>query len=109
MEGEGLDPKETFVRVGSRPGGCSGHTFIIETVLHKDKGEDEYDYGELKMCVNRWDLHNLIGTVHVDFRDDNIVEQGFVFKRAATGGICGCGESFTPLDKMVGGKENLGW
>ena len=109
MDGEGLDPTETLVRVGARPGGCSGYTFTIETTDHKENGEDEYDYGDLRMCVNRWDLHNLIGTVQVDFRDDNIVEQGFVFKRAITGGVCGCGESFTPLDKIIKGKEDLGW
>ena len=44
--GEGNDPAETLVRVGARPGGCSGYTFTIETVDHKVQGDDEYDYGD---------------------------------------------------------------
>ena len=40
----------------------------------------------------------------MDYRDDNIVEQGFIFRRA-NGAVCGCGESFTPL----GSNKPLGW
>jgi len=41
----------------------------------------------------------------VDYKDDNLVEQGFVFKRLGSGQLCGCGESFTPL----GSNKPLGW
>ena len=40
-----------------------------------------------------------------DYRDDNIVEQGFIFRRA-NGAVCGCGESFIPLNST---KMKLGW
>ena len=107
---ESCDIKTTYIRVGSKSGGCSGHTFTIETDDVKLQEDDEYDFGSsLRVIVNRWDLQNLIGTVQIDYRDDNLVQQGFVFHRAVTGGICGCGESFTPLNKMVMGKEKLGW
>ena len=28
---ENIDPTKTYVRVGAKPGGCSGWTFLIET------------------------------------------------------------------------------
>ena len=52
-----------------------------------------------------WQLHTIIGSLEIDYRDDNIVEQGFVFKRLGSGQMCGCGESFTPL----GSTAPLGW
>ena len=52
------------------------------------------------------ELHEkVIGDLRVDYRDDNIVEQGFCFERLTTGAICGCGESFRPLGDM----RELGW
>ena len=97
------------MRVGAKPGGCSGWTFLIETTDKKETKDDTYCYGNISFIIDNVQLHTIIGSLEVDYRDDNIVEQGFVFKRAATGGICGCGESFTPLDKMKNGKEDLGW
>ena len=55
-------------------------------------------------------LKNIELTIHkafegVDYNDENLVEQGFVFQRMSTGVTCGCGESFTPL----GSNKSLGW
>jgi hypothetical protein len=41
----------------------------------------------------------------VGYSDKNLVEQGFVFKRLGTGEMCGCGESFTPINS----NKSLGW
>ena len=102
---EGLDPLTTYVRVGAKPGGCSGWTFLIETTDKKETKDDTYCYGNISFIIDNVQLHTIIGSLEVDYRDDNIVEQGFVFKRLGSGQLCGCGESFTPL----GSSAPLGW
>ncbi len=102
---EQLDPSTTFVRVGAKPGGCSGWTFLIETTHKKNSRDDTYWFGNIKFIIDNVQLQTIIGSLEVDYRDDNIVEQGFVFKRLGSGQMCGCGESFTPL----GSNKPLGW
>ena len=105
FEAEGLDPSTTYVRIGAKPGGCSGWTFLIETTDKKETKDDTYCYGNISFIIDNVQLHTIIGSLEVDYRDDNIVEQGFVFKRLGSGQLCGCGESFTPL----GSSAPLGW
>ena len=57
------------------------------------------------MLIDTHQLEEVIGSLEVDYRDDNLVEQGFVFNRLITGEMCGCGESFVPL----GSTKSLGW
>ena len=102
---EDLDPKTTFVRVGAKPGGCSGWTFLIETTESKKSKDDIYHFGNIKFIVDNVQLQTIIGSLEVDYKDDNLVEQGFVFKRLGSGQLWGCGESFTPL----GSNTPLGW
>ena len=40
FKAEGLDPSTTYVRVGAKPGGCSGWTFLIETTDKKETKEN---------------------------------------------------------------------
>ena len=105
FKAEGLDPSSTFVRVGAKPGGCSGWTFLIETTENKNSRDDIYSFGGIDFIIDNVQLHTIIGSLEIDYRDDNIVEQGFVFKRLGSGQMCGCGESFTPL----GSTAPLGW
>ena len=49
------------------------------------------------MLIDTHQLEEVIGSLEVDYKDDNLVEQGFVFHRLGSGQICGCGESFVPL------------
>ena len=105
FKAEQLDPSTTFVRVGAKPGGCSGWTFLIEPTDKKNSRDDTYWFGNIKFIIDNVQLQTIIGSLEVDYRDDNIVEQGFVFKRLGSGQMCGCGESFTPL----GSNKPLGW
>ena len=102
---ENIDPSETYVRVGAKPGGCSGWTFLIETTDKKESKDAIYSYGGIDFIIDNVQLHTIIGSLEVDYKDDNLVEQGFVFKRLGSGQMCGCGESFTPL----GSSKPLGW
>ena len=102
---ENIDPSETYVRVGAKPGGCSGWTFLIETTDKKESKDAIYSYGGIDFIIDNVQLHTIIGSLEVDYKDDNLVEQGFIFKRLGSGQMCGCGESFTPL----GSNKPLGW
>ena len=102
---ENIDPSETYVRVGAKPGGCSGWTFLIETTDKKESKDAIYSYYGIDFIIDNVQLHTIIGSLEVDYKDDNLVEQGFVFKRLGSGQMCGCGESFTPL----GSNKPLGW
>ena len=102
---ENIDPTNTFVRVGAKPGGCSGWTFLLETTDKKESKDAIYSYGGINFIIDNVQLHTIIGSLEVDYKDDNLVEQGFVFKRLGSGQMCGCGESFTPL----GSNKPLGW
>ena len=68
--------EDPYMRVGAKPGGCSGWTFTLETDTDVDITDSLFD----EMAIIDTELHeNIIGDLMVDYRDDNIVEQGFVF------------------------------
>ena len=105
LESEGLDPKTTYLKVGAKAGGCSGWKFTLETTDTRTAAESAYFHGDVRLIVNQIQLHTVIGSLEVGYSDKNLVEQGFVFKRLGTGQMCGCGESFTPINS----NKPLGW
>ena len=105
LESEGLDPKTTYLKVGAKAGGCSGWKFTLETTDTRTAAESAYFHGDVRLIVNQIQLHTVIGALEVGYSDKNLVEQGFVFKRLGTGEMCGCGESFTPINS----NKPLGW
>jgi len=102
---EGIEPKP-YLRVGARPGGCSGWTFILETDEQVNPTDSLYEGFDVQMIINTDQHENLIGDLRVEYNRENLVEQGFVFKRTSMGTVCGCGESFTPINSP---KKTLGW
>ena len=102
---EGIEPKP-YLRVGARPGGCSGWTFILETDEQVNPTDSLFEGHDVQMLVNTDQHENLIGDLRVEYNRANLVEQGFVFKRTSMGTVCGCGESFTPINSS---KKTLGW
>ncbi len=101
---EGIKPKP-YLRVGARPGGCSGWTFVLETDDHVDPTDSLFEDEGIQMLINTDQHENIIGNLRVEYNRTNLVEQGFVFKRTSMGTVCGCGESFTPLNS----DKPLGW
>ena len=97
LESEGLDPKTTYLKVGAKSGG--------ETTDIRTAAESAYFDGDVRLIVNQVQLHTIMGSLEVGYSDKNLVEQGFVFKRLGTGEMCGCGESFTPINS----DKSLGW
>ena len=98
-EAEGLTLQDTFLRIGARPGGCSGWKYELESNSPEDVGPNDIQVlsQDVSVIVDRETLTDVLGPIRVDYSDKNLVEQGFVFEQLITGHQCGCGESFTPV------------
>ena len=102
---EDIKPKP-YLRVGAKPGGCSGWTFTLETDEQVNPTDSLFEGHDVQMLINTDHHENLIGDLRVEYNRANLVEQGFVFLRTGMGTLCGCGESFTPINSP---KKTLGW
>jgi len=102
---EGMEPKP-YLRIGARPGGCSGWTFTLDTDDSVDPTDSLYEERGIQMIIDTEQHEKLIGNLRIDFNKDNLVKWGFIFCRTNMGTVCGCGESFTPLNVS---DEQLGW
>ena len=104
-EAEGLTLQDTFLRIGARPGGCSGWKYELESNSPEDVGPNDIKIlsQEVSVIVDREALTDILGAIRIDYSDKNLVEQGFVFEQLTTGHQCGCGESFTPVRDLKNG------
>ena len=102
---EGIEPKP-YLRVGARSGGCSGYIFTLTTDENIEPTDSLFENYDVEMIIDTDQHENLIGDLRVEYNRTNLVEQGFVFKRTSMGTVCGCGESFIPIDSP---KKTLGW
>ena len=102
---EGTTLQETFLRIGARPGGCSGWKYELESNTPKDVGPNDIKIlsQEVSVIVDREALTDILGPIRIDYSDKNLVEQGFVFEQLLNGHQCGCGESFTPVRDLKNG------
>ena len=102
---EGTTLQETFLRIGARPGGCSGWKYELESNTPKDVGPKDIKIlsQEVSVIVDREALTDILGPIRIDYSDKNLVEQGFVFEQLTNGHQCGCGESFTPVRDLKNG------
>ena len=104
-EAEGLTLQDTFLRIGARPGGCSGWKYELESNSPEDVGPNDIKIlsQDVSVIVDREVLTDILGAVRIDYSDKNLVEQGFVFEQLINGHQCGCGESFTPVRDLKNG------
>ena len=102
---EGKTLQESFLRIGARPGGCSGWKYELESNTPKDVGPNDIKIlsQEVSVIVDREALTDILGPIRIDYSDKNLVEQGFVFEQLTNGHQCGCGESFTPVRDLKNG------
>ena len=104
-EAEGLTLQDTLLRIGARPGGCSGWKYELESNSPEDVGPNDIKIlsQEVSVIVDREALIDILGPIRIDYSDKNLVEQGFVFEQLINGHQCGCGESFTPVRDLKNG------
>ena len=104
-EAEGLTLQDTFLRIGARPGGCSGWKYELESNTPEDVGPNDIKIlsQDVSIIVDLNALTDILGPIRIDYLDKNLVEQGFVFEQLTNGHQCGCGESFTPVRDLKNG------
>ena len=104
-EAEGLTLQDTFLRIGARPGGCSGWKYELESNSPEDVEPNDVQIlsQDVSVIVDREALTDILGPIRIDYSDKNLVEQGFVFEQLINGHQCGCGESFTPVRDLKNG------
>ena len=104
-QAEGLTLQDTFLRIGARPGGCSGWKYELESNSLEDVGPNDIKIlsQDVSVIVDREALTDILGPIRIDYLDKNLVEQGFVFEQLMNGHQCGCGESFTPVRDLKNG------
>ena len=104
-EAEGLTLQDNFLRIGAKPGGCSGWKYELESNSPEDVGPNDIQIlsQDVSVIVDREALTDILGPIRIDYSDKNLVEQGFVFEQLTTGHQCGCGESFTPVRDLKNG------
>ena len=82
------------VRLGVKPGGCSGTTYVLEFEAQSRPQDQMLALGEFTVVIAPQDLPLLKG-LEVDFVD-SLVGGGFRFKNPNAARTCGCGSSFQP-------------
>ncbi len=105
FEAEGVDQADSYVRVGAHPGGCSGYKYDMDFSdgSQLSSSDARFESQGIKLVVDRTCLTEILGSLEIDYRGDNMVEQGFTFRQLSSGAQCGCGESFTPIKDLARG------
>ena len=90
---EGESPKDSFIRVGVKGGGCSGLSYDLtfDNVITAD--DKIFEDKGIKIVCDKKSILYLAGT-ELDF-SGGLNGKGFIFKNPNANRTCGCGESFS--------------
>ena len=80
------------IKVGVRPGGCSGLSYYVEYADEIQSGDEVVEYDDVKIIIPTRAVMYLVGTT-MDYVSTE-VKVGFVFVNPNEKDKCGCGESF---------------
>ena len=102
FDAESVDKDQAFVRIGARPGGCSGYKFDMDFAESADRKDSDtvFESRGIRILVDTTCLSDILGSLEIDYKYGNMMEQGFSFRRISSGALCGCGESFTPIKEL---------
>lgn len=104
FEAENVEQKNSYLRVGAKPGGCSGYKFDMDfsdasQVTDQDR---VFTSNGIQIVVDAQCLTDILGPIEIDYQSGAMMEQGFRFRQLSDGALCGCGESFTPVKERLG-------
>jgi iron-sulfur cluster assembly protein len=80
-----------YLKIGLKGGGCSGFMYSYDFVSESDEKDKVFDFGEVKICVDRRSYLFLNG-MEIDYEED-LLKSGLVFNTPKAQRTCGCGES----------------
>ena len=80
------------LRVGVKPTGCSGYSYVVEYASDERPFEDVIEQDGVKIMVDPAAMMFLVGS-EMDYVEEKL-EARFVFANPNEKSRCGCGESF---------------
>jgi iron-sulfur cluster assembly protein len=86
-------PKERYLRVGVKGGGCSGFSYTLDLTDTIGENDESWEQHGIRVICDPKSFLYLDGT-KVDFKDE-IMGRGFFFENPNATGRCGCGASFS--------------
>lgn len=92
---------ETFIRLGVKGGGCSGLEYVIKLDTQTRAYDLEVQAGSVKVVCDAKSAVYLRGATLV--YTGNLIGGGFSFENPNAKRSCGCGTSFTPVDRPKAG------
>jgi len=85
------------LRVAVKPTGCSGYQYVVEAAESINAQDQAFESKGVQIVVDEQSLRYLAGT-ELDYVREGLNE-GFRFKNPNVQETCGCGESFSIIDK----------
>ncbi len=84
---------EGGLRIGVQGGGCSGLSYNLALDTEERPGDRMFEQDGVKVFVDMKSFLYLSG-VTLDWKDEGLMQRGFIFSNPNSSGACGCGESF---------------
>ena len=92
MTEDGFNPKDDFIRVGVKSGGCSGLEYVLKFDREQSATDQIFEDNGVKIVVDKKSILYLAGTT-LEF-SGGLNGKGFFFNNPNATRTCGCGESF---------------
>ncbi len=93
MTEDGFDPKNDYVRVGVKSGGCSGLSYDLTFDKKQEENDKVFEENDVRIIVDKKSFLYLVGTT-LEY-SGGLNGKGFVFNNPNANRTCGCGESFS--------------
>ncbi|MBT8253641.1 MAG: iron-sulfur cluster assembly accessory protein [Bacteroidia bacterium] len=93
MQADGFNPKQDYVRVGVKSGGCSGLSYDLKFDNKLDETDKVFEDNDVRIVVDKKSFLYLVGTT-LEY-SGGLNGSGFVFNNPNANRTCGCGESFS--------------
>lgn len=85
--------EESFLRMGVKPGGCSGYSYEMFFDTDKFDGDVIEEYDGVNIVVDGQSLEHIKGAT-LDYKE-GLMETGFSIDNPNVSRTCGCGNSFS--------------
>jgi len=86
-------PKDNYVRVGVKSGGCSGLSYILDFDDKSSEGDKVVESNGINLLIDKKSLLYIIGTT-LEY-SSGLNGKGFHWSNPNASRSCGCGESFS--------------
>jgi iron-sulfur cluster assembly protein len=86
-------PEESYVRVGVKPGGCSGLSYVLDFEYEVGEKDKVIQTKGINLLISKKSVFYLIGTT-LEY-SSGLNGKGFHWTNPKAQRSCGCGESFS--------------